>query len=80
MLIDKKINELQNLTKRKITNNEIAKILGLGSGQAVINRVNRKQELKEFEIIKLDDAFAKEINKTNQLVTVTIFTNKMAYG
>ena len=24
MLIDKKINELQNLTKRKITNNEIA--------------------------------------------------------
>lgn len=69
MLIDKKINELQNLTKRKITNNEIAKILGLGSGQAVINRVNRKQELKEFEIIKLDDAFAKEINKTNQLVT-----------
>lgn len=69
MLIDKKINELQNLTKRKITNNEIAKILGLGSGQAVINRINRKQELKEFEIIKLDDAFAKEINKTNQLVT-----------
>lgn len=79
MLIDKKINELQNLTKRKITNNEIAKILGLGSGQAVINRVNRKQELKEFEIIKLDDAFAKEINKTNQLVTNSNLHSKHTY-
>lgn len=79
MLIDKKINELQNLTKRKITNNEIAKILGLGSGQAVINRVNRKQELKEFEIIKLDDAFAKEINKTNQLVTNSDLHSERTY-
>lgn len=69
MLIDEKINDLQNLTKRKITNNEVAQILGLGSGQAVINRVNRKQPLKEFEIIKLDDAFRKEINNTNHKVT-----------
>lgn len=77
MLIDEKINDLQNLTKRKITNNEIAKILGLGSGQAVINRVNRKQELKEFEIIKLDDAFANEINKLNH--NSTIFNSEQNY-
>jgi phage repressor protein C with HTH and peptisase S24 domain len=75
MLIDEKINDLQNLTERKITNNEIAKILGLGSGQAVINRINRKQELKEFEIIKLDNAFKNEINKTNQKLT----TNNNVY-
>lgn len=66
MLINEKINELQNLTKRKITNGEVAKILGLGSGQAIINRVNRKQELKEYEIIKLNDAFKKEINEQTQ--------------
>lgn len=75
MLIDEKINDLQNLTERKITNNEIAKILGLGSGQAVINRINRKQELKEFEIIKLDNAFKNEINKVNQKIT----TNNNVY-
>lgn len=72
MLIDEKINELQNLTKRKITNIEVAKILGLGSSQAVINRVNRKQQLKEFEILKLDDAFKNEINKTNHIKTELI--------
>lgn len=75
MLIDEKINELQNLTKRKITNIEIAKILGLGSSQAVINRVNRKQQLKEYEIIKLNDAFKNEINKTNQTETQLIKTD-----
>lgn len=62
MLLDEKINDLQNLTKRRITKLEIAKILGLGGAQAVLNRINRKQELKEFEIIKLDDAFENEIN------------------
>lgn len=72
MLIDEKINELQNLTKRKITNIEIAKILGLGSGQAVINRINRKQQLKEYEILKLNDAFKNEINKTNHIETELI--------
>lgn len=72
MLIDKKINELQNLTKRKITNIEIAKILGLGSGQAVINRINRKQQLKEYEILKLNDAFKNEINKINHIKTELI--------
>lgn len=75
MLIDEKINELQNLTKRKITNIEIAKILGLGSSQAVINRVNRKQQLKEYEILKLNDAFKNEINKTNHIETEIVLEN-----
>lgn len=75
MLIDEKINELQNLTKRKITNIEIAKILGLGSSQAVINRVNRKQQLKEYEILKLNDAFKNEINKTNHIETEIVSEN-----
>lgn len=64
MRIDKKKEQLQNLIKRKITNAEIANILGLGSGQAVLNRINRGTELKNFEILKLDEAFKTEINKT----------------
>ena len=68
MLIDEKINQLQNLIKRKITKQEIADILGLGSSQAVINRINRNQHLKEFEILKLDDFFKSEINKTNPII------------
>lgn len=68
MLIDEKINQLQNLIKRKITKQEIADILGLGSSQAVINRINRNQHLKEFEILKLDDFFKSEINKTNPIM------------
>lgn len=63
MLLDNKINELQNLTKRKIKNSEIAKILGLNTAQAVVNRITRKQELKEWEALKLDEAFKNEINQ-----------------
>lgn len=69
MQIDEKINELQNLIKRKITRKEIADILGLGSSQAVINRVVRKQPLAEYEILKLEEYFKNEINKQNQNVT-----------
>ena len=69
MLIGEKINELQNLTKRKITKKEIADILGLGSSQAVINRINRNQKLENYEIIKLDDYFNKEINIINHVST-----------
>ena len=66
MRIDKKKEQLQNLIKRKITNSELATILNLGSGQAVLNRINRGTELKDFEILKLDEAFKEEINKINQ--------------
>ena len=47
MLLDEKIQHLQNKTKRKITYDEVAKVLGLGSKQAAYNRVTRKQDYKE---------------------------------
>ena len=57
MLIDEKINDLQNLIKRKISYDEVAPILGLKSGTALRNWVYRKKSLKEFEIEKIDEAF-----------------------
>lgn len=57
MLLKEKIIQLQNLTKNKITHAQIAQVLKLGSKQAVQNRITRKQELKEWEIIALDEAF-----------------------
>lgn len=61
MLIDEKIDQLQNLINRKITCEELAPILGLGTGQAVRNRKNRNVPLKQFEINKIDEAFKNEI-------------------
>lgn len=66
MLIDEKINDLQNLIKKKIPYAQVAEILGLGSKQAVQNRITRKQHLKEWEIIALDDAFLSKVNNYNQ--------------
>lgn len=43
MLIDEKINDLQNLIKRKISYDEVAPILGLKSGTALRNWVYRKK-------------------------------------
>lgn len=62
MLIDEKIDSLQKYTKEKVTYDDIAKVLGI-TRSAVGNRVARKQELKEFEIIKLDEAFKDKILK-----------------
>lgn len=56
MLVDEKIEELQNVTKRKITYEEIAKILGV-TRSAVQNRINRKSPLKTYEIQKIDEYF-----------------------
>lgn len=66
MLLDEKIKDLQNLTKKKITYEQVAKVLGLGSKQAAQNRVTRKQHLKEWEINALEGAFLAEVNKNNQ--------------
>lgn len=67
MLIDEKINELQNLIQRKITYEEIAKILGKKSGNVVRNWSYRQRHLQEFEIQKLDEAYCNKTpqNKTN---------------
>lgn len=63
MLLDEKINDLQNLTKRKISYEELAPILGVGTANALRNWNYRKRPLKDFEIKKLDEAF--NINSTN---------------
>lgn len=53
------LDRLQNLIKQKISYEQVAKILGLGSKQAAYNRVTRKTPLKQWEIIALDEAFLK---------------------
>ena len=60
MLVDEYITSSQNVTKEKITYQDIANILGI-TRSAVQNRIARKQPLKEFEKIKLDDAFREKI-------------------
>ena len=57
MLLDEKIDSLQKVTKQKITYEAVAKVLGLSSKQAAYNRVTRKQPLKDWEILKLEEAF-----------------------
>lgn len=56
MFITDTISELQNLTKKKITYEQIASILGV-STQAIGNRVRRNSELKKYELNKLEDYF-----------------------
>lgn len=71
MLLDEKIQQLQNETKRKITYEEIAEVLGLGSKQAAYNRVTRKQPLKDYEILKLDEKFKQnKKNKSDDCITI----------
>ena len=60
MLLDKKISDLQNLTKRKITYDDIAKVFNI-SRSAVQNRISRKQPLKGWEEEKLDEFFLSEM-------------------
>lgn len=72
MLLDKKIDDLQKITKKKITYEQVAKVLGLGSKQAAQNRVTRKQQLKEWEIIALDEAFLQQKVNNNNQKTITV--------
>lgn len=76
MLIDEKINSLQNLIKRKITYEELAPILGVESGNAIRNWKYRKRPLKDFEIQKIDEAFnliSTKQNKTSDSVTLDYY-------
>ena len=69
MLIEDKINDLQNLIKRKVTYEELAPILGVGTANALRNWNYRKRPLKEFEIKKIDEAFninSTQLNKMSQ--------------
>lgn len=74
MLIEEKRTELQNLTKRNITYEELAPILGVGTANALRNWNYRKRPLKEFEIRKIDDAF--NISST-ELNTISQDTNSV---
>lgn len=73
MLLNEKIQDLQKLTKKKITYEQVAKVLGLGSKQAAQNRVTRKQELKDWEIMALEEAFlTSKVNNNNQEYYISI--------
>ena len=67
MLIDEKINSLQNLIKRKITYQEIADILGMETANAIRNWKYRKRHLEDYEIAKIDEAFGIEKTKVNKI-------------
>ena len=60
MLLDEQIQKLQNLTKSKITRKQIGDVLGM-TQQAVKNRIDRQMPLAEFEILKLEEAFLKDV-------------------
>jgi len=62
VLIDEKINDLQNLTKRKISYQDIADVFNV-TRSAIQNRVARKVPLKEFEESILDEAFGVVVTK-----------------
>ena len=59
MHISQAITNLQNLTKTKITYEQIALVLGV-SKQAIGNRVKRNSELREYEFEKLKEYFCAE--------------------
>ena len=59
--IEQAIQDLQNLTKKKITYGDIANVLGV-SRQAISNRAARNSELQEFEWEKLKEHFVSGSN------------------
>ncbi len=62
MLISQAIQDLQVITKKKITYNDIAEALGL-SKQAIGSRASRNSELKQYEWEKIQEYF---YNKTER--------------
>lgn len=78
MLLDEKIQLLQKETKRKITYEEVAGVLGLGSKQAAYNRITRKQDLKDWEILKLEEAFLSGKQILQEYVTLDYYPDVMA--
>ena len=70
MYIEDVITDLQNLTQKKITYEQLAPILNKKSGNALRNWSYRKRELKQFEINQLYNAFSfsapnQELTKQN---------------
>ena len=75
MLLDEKIESLQNLTKKKITYDKIAEVLGLGSKQAAYNRITRKTPLKPWEENALNEAFLKDCKQADLIEIEHIHIN-----
>lgn len=69
MLLDEKIKTLQIATKSRITRKQIGEILGM-TQQAVKNRIDRKTPLQDFEILKLEEAFLKNIDSEKAMKTI----------
>ena len=69
MLLDEKIESLQIETKSKITRKQIGDVLGM-TQQSVKNRIDRKTPLKDFEILKLEEAFLKDNNPEKAMNTI----------
>lgn len=59
MLLSEAISDLQKLTKKKVTYEQIGKVLDI-SNQAVSNRVQRGVELKDYEWENLKEHFLKD--------------------
>lgn len=59
MLLSQAITDLQNLTKKKISYEQIAKVLGV-SKQAIGNRVMRDSKLQDYEWENLKEHFLKD--------------------
>lgn len=79
MYIDEKINQLQNLIKRKVTYDELVPILGVGSSNALRNWNYRKRKLKEYEILKIDKAFGIAAQSTDNKDCVSVIYRPNVY-
>lgn len=83
MYIDEKIASLQNLTKRKVTYEELVPILGVNSSNALRNWAYRKRPLKDFEIQKIDEAFNLISSQNIDCTDIPVYgdvTASMGYG
>ena len=78
MLLSQAISNLQNLTKKKITYEQVGKVLGI-SNQAVSNRIQRNVELKDFEWDKLQEHFAKQSDTNLENVKIDILEKRLGY-
>lgn len=78
MLVDEKIEQLQNVTKSKITYADIANILGV-TRSAIQNRILRKSPLKSFEEQLIDDYYKDHIKndsyKPSDIMPITTIIN-----
>lgn len=82
MLVEEKIANLQNLTQRKITYEEIAKILGV-TRSAVQNRIMRKSPLKDYEEKRINSYYSVEPEDKENYTDLPIRGNvsaSMGYG